>query len=56
MAVGDNNNDVPMLKVAGVSFAMGNGSTEVKKLANYITDINTADGVAKAIEKSLTLD
>ncbi|MCZ0890914.1 Cof-type HAD-IIB family hydrolase [Ligilactobacillus saerimneri] len=56
MAVGDNNNDVPMLKVAGVSFAMGNGSTEVKKLANYITDINTADGVAKAIEKALTLD
>ena len=35
MAIGDNNNnDVSMLKAAGISYAMGNGSDEVKMLAN----------------------
>ncbi|MFC6294488.1 Cof-type HAD-IIB family hydrolase [Lactiplantibacillus daoliensis] len=49
MAIGDNNNDVSMLKLAGTSYAMGNGSTEVKQLANHITDTNVNDGVGKAI-------
>ena len=37
MAIGDNNNDVSMLKAAGISYAMGNGGDEVKMLAKYIT-------------------
>ncbi|RRK11438.1 HAD family phosphatase [Lactiplantibacillus garii] len=49
MAIGDNNNDVSMLKVAGISYAMGNGTTEVKQLANRVTDTNVNDGVGKAI-------
>ncbi|WP_338211215.1 Cof-type HAD-IIB family hydrolase [Lactiplantibacillus paraxiangfangensis] len=49
MAIGDNNNDVSMLKVAGVSYAMGNGTNEVKQLANRVTDTNVNDGVGKAI-------
>lgn len=53
MAIGDNNNDVPMLKAAGVSFAMGNGTDEVKKIANHVTDININNGVAKAIYQVL---
>ncbi|CAM3257680.1 Cof-type HAD-IIB family hydrolase [Lactiplantibacillus plajomi] len=49
MAIGDNNNDVSMLKLAGVSYAMGNASPEVKQLANHVTDTNVNDGVGKAI-------
>ena len=50
-AVGDNGNDIEMLKHAGISVAMGNASQEVKKIAAYITDSCEEDGVAKAIEK-----
>ncbi|MFD1419537.1 Cof-type HAD-IIB family hydrolase [Lactiplantibacillus songbeiensis] len=49
MAIGDNNNDVSMLKLAGTSYAMGNASVEVKQLANHLTDTNVNDGVGKAI-------
>ena len=53
MAIGDNNNDVSMLKVAGISYAMQNGSAEVKHLARYIAAPNDQDGVGKAIEVEL---
>lgn len=53
MAIGDNNNDVSMLKVAGISYAMQNGSAEVKHLARYIAASNDQDGVGKAIEAEL---
>ena len=36
---------------AGMGVAMANAFDEVKKAANYITDSNEDDGVAKAIEK-----
>ena len=42
-----------MLKVAGMSYAMENGSNEVKMLAKRIADTNTSDGVGKAIEEVL---
>lgn len=53
MAIGDNNNDVSMLKAAGISYAMGNGSDEVKMLTKYITAPNTEDGAGIAIEEVL---
>lgn len=53
MAIGDNNNDMSMLKVAGVSYAMGNAITEVKRTANRLTKSNTEDGVGLAIEEVL---
>ena len=37
MTIGDNFNDVSMLQVAGVSFAMGNAEIEVKDYAKYTT-------------------
>jgi Cof subfamily protein (haloacid dehalogenase superfamily) len=49
MAIGDNYNDISMLKVAGRAVAMGNGPEEVKKHAQFITDTNYNNGVAKAI-------
>lgn len=53
MAIGDGNNDIEMLEFAGVGVAMGNGTKMAKEAANYITDTNENNGVAKAIEKFL---
>lgn len=49
MAIGDNDNDLPMLQAAGVSVAMGNASPSVRAQANYLTLPNHACGVAAAI-------
>jgi len=51
MCIGDNGNDMSMIEVAGTGVAMGNGSEGIKSIANFITDTNDNDGVAKAIEK-----
>lgn len=50
MAIGDNYNDVPMLKLAGIGVAMGNSPLEVKENSRYITATNDQNGVAKALE------
>lgn len=49
MAIGDNDNDLPMLQAAGVSVAMGNASPAVRAQANYLTLPNHDCGVAAAI-------
>ena len=51
MSFGDNNNDILMIKNAGLGIAMGNAQEPVKKAANYITLSNEEDGVAEAIKK-----
>lgn len=51
MAVGDSLNDFTMIKEAGIGVAMGNAQDLIKEIADYITDTNDQDGVAKAIEK-----
>ena len=51
MACGDGMNDLEMLKAVGFSVAMENGVDAVKEVADYITETNDEDGVAKAIEK-----
>ena len=51
MACGDGMNDLEMLKTVGFGVAMENGRSEVKAVADYITESNNEDGVAKAIEK-----
>lgn len=51
IAIGDNENDISMITYAGLGVAMGNGEEEVKNIADYITDTNDEDGVAKVIEK-----
>ncbi|MCR1950681.1 Cof-type HAD-IIB family hydrolase [Clostridium sp. DSM 100503] len=50
MCIGDSENDISMLKFAGISVAMGNGLQIVKDIAGFVTDTNNNDGVAKAIE------
>lgn len=51
ICIGDNENDLSMIEYAGLGVAMGNGSEEVKNKADYVTDSNNEDGVAKVIEK-----
>lgn len=51
IAIGDSYNDISMVEIAGLGVAMKNGVEEIKKIANYITDTNENDGVAKVIEK-----
>lgn len=50
MVIGDEENDLAMLKWAGTSVVMENGRPDVKEYADYITDTNENDGVAKAID------
>ncbi|MEC1686866.1 Cof-type HAD-IIB family hydrolase [Bacillus mojavensis] len=49
MAMGDSLNDIAMIKEAGLGVAMGNAQDIVKETADWITDTNIEDGVAKAI-------
>lgn len=51
ICIGDSENDISMIKYAGVGIAMGNALKEVKEICNFITDTNINDGVAKAIYK-----
>lgn len=51
MAFGDGSNDASMLLAAGIGVAMGNSDEEALAAADYITDTNDSDGVAKAIER-----
>lgn len=49
IAIGDNYNDKGMIEFAGAGVAMGNAPDEIKKVADYVTDTNNNDGVAKAL-------
>ncbi|XIH10987.1 Cof-type HAD-IIB family hydrolase (plasmid) [Priestia aryabhattai] len=49
VAIGDQFNDIPMFKVAGLSIAMGNAEKEVKAESDVITLTNDENGVAHAI-------
>lgn len=49
MAFGDAENDIPMLRTAGMGVAMGNAADAVKAAADHITLSNNEDGIAAAI-------
>ncbi|MTV82957.1 sugar-phosphatase [Secundilactobacillus folii] len=51
MAIGDQGNDLTMVKFAGTGVAMGNAIDDLKKTAQFVTKTNEEDGVAYAIEK-----
>jgi len=53
LAMGDAENDLGMLELAGVSVAMGNAADEVKRVAQHVTAANDADGAALALEHHL---
>ena len=49
MAIGDNNNDLDMLRYAGTAVAMANATPEARAAAHFVTTANTANGVAHAL-------
>ena len=56
IAIGDNINDKEMIENAGLGIVMQGSTPIVTKLADYITDTNNNEGVAKALEKWLIWD
>ena len=50
MTLGDQDNDIPMLKAAGFGVAMGNASEETKRAARFVTASYAEEGFAKALE------
>ena len=51
MAFGDKSNDLPMIRAAGLGVAMANADEELLAEADYITDANDRNGVARALEQ-----
>lgn len=56
VAIGDSNNDLPMLKHAHTSIAMGNSSEEVLETADHITTDVDKDGIWNALKWLGVLD
>jgi Cof subfamily protein (haloacid dehalogenase superfamily) len=55
IAVGDDTNDMEMIRRAGVGIAMGNSAPEVKEIADVVVRSNAEGGVVDAIERALLL-
>ena len=55
MTIGDNFNDLPMLRLAGLGVAMGNAPEAVKTEAKAVTKSNNEHGVTEAVEKYVLL-
>lgn len=51
ISFGDAENDIPMLRAAGMGVAMGNAQEAVKAAADMVTLSNNDDGIAAALEK-----
>jgi len=54
-AVGDDANDLPMIRAAGLGVAMGNGTREVQEAADLVAGGNDEDGLAALLEELLAL-
>ncbi len=50
VAVGDDMNDVPMIRGAGLGVAMGHAPEAVKAVADHVTDDEENDGLARFVE------
>ena len=51
MAIGDGDNDLEMIKMAGLGVAMANGAARTLEVADAVVASNDEDGVVEAIEK-----
>jgi len=51
MAIGDGENDIPMLKEAGVSIAMDNATDKIKNIVDFVTKSSNESGVAQALKE-----
>ncbi len=53
MAIGDGENDLGMIKMAGIGVAMGNAEPKVKNCADFVTLEQDQNGLALALQKFL---
>lgn len=53
-ALGDSDNDIGMLRWAGMSYAMGNGTDEAKAAARWVVESNANDRVALALRSLMS--
>ena len=51
LTIGDQNNDIALLRAGGIKIAMGNATEELKAVADYVTDTVENDGFVKAMDK-----
>ena len=51
LAIGDQENDIDMIKTAGIGVAMGDSHLELKRVADDITETYQNDGFTQAINK-----
>jgi phosphoglycolate phosphatase-like HAD superfamily hydrolase len=51
LAIGDGENDLPMLRRAGISVAMGNGGPAMRQAAMHVVGSNVDDGWSEAMEQ-----
>nr|MCG4641937.1 HAD hydrolase family protein [Bifidobacterium bifidum] len=51
MAIGDEHNDLGMIKTAGIGVAMGNAVSQLRAIADQVTADNNHNGVGEAILK-----
>ena len=56
LTIGDQNNDIALLKAGGIKVAMGNATEELKSIADYVTDTVFNDGFVKAMDKFVLTD
>jgi hydroxymethylpyrimidine pyrophosphatase-like HAD family hydrolase len=53
-AVGDQRNDLPMIREAALGVAMGNATPEVKEAADLVTGRHDEDGIVAVVERLLS--
>ena len=51
LAIGDQDNDIDMIKAAGIGISMGNGTENLKSVADFVTKSVDEDGFCYAIER-----
>lgn len=56
IAIGDSENDLTMLQMAGLGVAMANSEPCIREAADVITGSNTENGVAQAIHRHILGD
>ena len=54
LTIGDQNNDIALLKAGGIRVAMGNATEELNKVATHTTDTVYNDGFVRAMEELLS--
>ena len=50
IAIGNDNNDISMIDIAGIGVAVGNSTSRLKRHADHIVESNDEDGVANFLE------